>query len=76
MPVCNRARAIALGLAAVLAVGSASAAAVKAHRRQHVQVAVTAHPAKVVAVAAHSEKVCWRYYGGPKGGMWPGACPE
>ena len=24
---------------------------------------------------ASSANVCWRYYGGPKGGMWPGPCP-
>jgi hypothetical protein len=25
---------------------------------------------------SHTERVCWRYSGGPRGGMWPAPCPQ
>ena len=31
------------------------------------------------AIVRHSEepkRTCWRYYGGPKGGLWPAPCDQ
>lgn len=66
--------AIVVG-AAVLAAGAASAADAKSHRHVHHAAATAAHAQAVnVIMVERTDKVCWRYYGGPKGGMWPGSC--
>jgi hypothetical protein len=64
---------IATGLvAAIFVAGAVTVAAAKIHR--HVTAPAT-KPHHTVFAAAQPEKTCWRYYGGPKGGMWPGPCP-
>jgi hypothetical protein len=63
---------LALGLTAVIVAGTAAGATAKVLRHA-IFVTKSHHPQAVVA-AAQPRKTCWRYYGGPKGGMWPGDC--
>ena len=64
---------LVIGLTAMIIVGTAAGAAAKVHRHASVFFGQSRHPGTVV-VAAQPRKTCWRYYGGPKGGMWPGDC--
>lgn len=64
---------IATGIvAAIFVAGTVTIAVAKIHRHTGASAAKSRH---TVFAAAQSEKTCWRYYGGPKGGAWPGPCP-
>jgi hypothetical protein len=68
--------ALAIGLASTITAGTATGAAAKAHKHhKHAIVGATASRNIVPNAAVQTNKICWRYYGGPKGGMWPGPCP-
>jgi hypothetical protein len=81
-------RALAIGLAVAITAATAAGAIAKAHKghksdKYKVTVVTKPYPAKpyvanpyVVARVEPPVKICWRYYGGPKGGMWPGPCPQ
>jgi hypothetical protein len=74
-------RALAIGLAGAIIVATAVGAIAKAHKghksdKYTVTVAARHYAAMPVAAVAQPVKICWRYYGGPKGGMWPGPCPQ
>jgi hypothetical protein len=82
------ARALAIGLAGAITAATAVGAVAKVHKghksdKYTVTVVAKAYAAKpyvanpyAVARVEPPVKICWRYYGGPKGGMWPGPCPQ
>jgi hypothetical protein len=65
---------LAMGLAAVIVAGTAVGAIAKVHRHRHANTVVAYHEPEVF-FTTQPRKTCWRYYGGPKGGLWPGECP-
>jgi len=66
----------AIGLAAVIVAGTAAGAIAKVHRHRHANTVVAEyHDPEVFFTLTHPRKTCWRYFGGPKGGLWPGECP-
>jgi adenosylmethionine-8-amino-7-oxononanoate aminotransferase len=73
-------RALAVGLAGALISLSAVGAIAKVHKghksdKYTVTVASRSYASVPVETAAAPAKICWRYHGGPKGGMSPGPCP-
>jgi hypothetical protein len=64
---------VVTGIAVAVIVGGTAAAA--AHVYRHKAASVIKYHRAVVVAQAQPQKTCWRYYGGPKGGMWPGPCP-
>jgi hypothetical protein len=76
-------RALAIGLAGAITAATAVGAVAEVHKghksdKYKVRVAAKPYVANPYAVARVEPpvKICWRYYGGPKGGMWPGPCPQ
>jgi hypothetical protein len=71
-------RALAIGLAVAITAATAAGAIAKVHKghtsdKYKVTVVARSYAAAPIEQPA---KICWRYYGGPKGGMWPGPCPQ
>jgi hypothetical protein len=59
-------------LVSAVTVGNAVDAIKKIHKTRH------SHTLTTVAAVSEPEAspaTCWRYFGGPKGGMWPAPCP-
>jgi len=74
-------QALAIGLAGVLSAVTAAGAIAKVHKghksdKYTVAIASKSYASARTEEAAPPAKICWRYYGGPKGGMWPGPCPN
>jgi hypothetical protein len=74
-------RTLAIGLAGVITAVTAAGAIAKVHKghksdKYTVTVAAKSYAAVPIAPVVQLTKICWRYYGGPKGGMWPGPCPQ
>jgi hypothetical protein len=68
-------RALAIGLASVITAGTTAGAVAKAHKHHKHAIVGTAISREIGPNAGvQTNKICWRYYGGPKGGMWPGPC--
>lgn len=65
----------ALGLTAMIIAGTAAGATAKVLRHP-TNFVPKAHHSQAVVASAQPRKTCWRYYGGPKGGMWPGDCSD
>jgi hypothetical protein len=66
----------AIGLSAVIVAGTAAGAIAKVHRHRHANTVVAQyHDPEVFLSFTPPRKTCWRYFGGPKGGLWPGECP-
>jgi hypothetical protein len=67
---------LVIGLSAVIVAGTAAGAVAKVHRHRHANTVVAQyHEPEVFFTSTQPRKTCWRYYGGPKGGLWPGECP-
>jgi hypothetical protein len=66
---------LAMGLSAVIVAGTAAGAIAKVHRHRHANTVAEYREPEVFFTFTPPRKTCWRYFGGPKGGLWPGECP-